>query len=134
MNDAEPICFFEYIADLSRYIDRASRGKHSFALECVGQSFTFDKLHHDEVTSIKQIPRVENHLVVRMMEICHGPRFAQKSIGNVGIAGELALDDLYRYRSFQAEVGGEIDSAHATGSDLTFDPEPAGDKLGDIHI
>src|SRR5687768_9109869 len=134
MNDAEPMRFFEHIADLRRYLDRARRGKPSFARECLRQSFTFNKLHHDEVTPIRQIARVEDHGGVRMMELCHRPRFAQKSIGNVGIAGELALDDLYCYRSFQAEVGGEIDSAHATGSDLTFDPEPAGDKLGDIHI
>jgi hypothetical protein len=69
-----------------------------------------------------------------MMQLRHRPRFAQKSIGNVGVAGELALDDLYSYRSFQTEVCGEIDRTHPTGSDLSFDPEPAGDKLGDIHI
>jgi hypothetical protein len=29
---------------------------------------------------------------------------------------------------------GQINGAHATGPDLAFDPEPAGDKLGDIHM
>src|SRR5688572_31300865 len=134
MNDAEAMRFFEYVADLRGDVDRPSRGKSSFARECLRQSFTCDKLHHDEVTSIRQIARVEDHRRMRMMELCHGPRFAQKSIGNVGIAGELASDDLYCYRSFQTQVRGEIDSAHATGSDLAFDPEPAGNKLGDIHI
>jgi hypothetical protein len=128
------MCFFEHVADLRSDVDRASRGKSSFARECLRQSFTFDKLHHDEVTSVRQVARIEDHRGVRMMELGHGPRFAQKSIGNVSIAGELAFDDLYCYRSFQTQVCGEIDSAHATGSDLTFDPEPAGDKLGDIHI
>jgi hypothetical protein len=69
-----------------------------------------------------------------MMQLRHRARFAQKSIGNVGVAGELALDDFYGYWSFQTEVCGEIDRTHPTGSDLSFDPEPAGDKLGDIHI
>jgi hypothetical protein len=69
-----------------------------------------------------------------MTELRHCPRFAQETIGNVSIAGEFALDDLYCYRSFETQVCGEIDSAHATGPDLACDPEPAGDTLGDIHI
>src|SRR5688572_31153616 len=79
MNDAEAMRFFEYVADLRGDVDRPSRGKSSFARECLRQSFTFNKLHHDKVTSIRQIARVEDHCGVRMMELCHGPRFAQKS-------------------------------------------------------
>ena len=64
----------------------------------------------------------------------HRARFAQEAIGNVGVTGKLAFDDLDRDGTFETEMRGEIDSAHATGPDLTFNPEPAGDKLGDIHI
>jgi hypothetical protein len=69
-----------------------------------------------------------------MAELRHRACFTQKSFRDVGIAGELALDDFHGYRTFETQVSGEIDSAHAAGPNFTFDPKPAGDKLGDIHI
>jgi hypothetical protein len=69
-----------------------------------------------------------------MAELRHRSRFAQKSFGHVGVAGEFTLDDFDCYRSVETQVSGEVDSAHAAGPDFALDPEPAGDKLGDIHI
>jgi hypothetical protein len=69
-----------------------------------------------------------------MAQLRHRSRFAQKSIGYVSVAGKLAFDDFDGYRPFETEVRGKIDSAHAAGPDFAFDPEPSGDKLGDIHF
>ena len=109
-------------------------GETTFARECLRQSFAFDKLHHDEVTAVRQISGVEDHRGVRMAQLRHRSRFAQKSIGDVGIAGKLASDDLDRDRTFEIEVRGKVDSAHAAGPDFAFYSESASDKLGDIHI
>jgi hypothetical protein len=86
------------------------------------------------MTAVRKISGVEDHRRVRMMKLCHRPRFAQKTISNVGVARELAFDDLYCDRSFKSEMGGEVDSSHAAGPDFSFDPEPSSDELGDIHI
>jgi hypothetical protein len=66
-------------------------------------------------------------------QLRHRARFAQETIGDVGIAGKLALDDLDGYWTLEAKMCREIDRAHPTGPNFSFDPEPAGDKLGDIH-
>jgi hypothetical protein len=69
-----------------------------------------------------------------MAELCHRSRFTQKTIGDVGIACALALDDFDCDWPFQTEVRGKVDSSHAAGPEFTFYPESASDKLGDIHI
>src|SRR6201991_4190629 len=134
MNDAESMCFFEHVANLRSDVDGAARSESSFACEHLRQSVAFDELHHDEVTAVRQITGVEDHRGVLMTQLRHRSRFTQKSFRDVGIAGEFALDDLHCYRTFETEMSGEIDSAHAAGPDFAFDPEPARDKLGDIHI
>src|SRR5689334_3905370 len=134
MNDAESMGFFEHVADLSGDLDRARGGESSFARERLRQSFAFDKLHHDEVAAVRKIARVEDHRRVRMTQLRHRARFAQEPVSDVGIAGKLAFDDLDCYRPFETKVRGKINRAHAAGADFTLDSEPAGDKLGDIHI
>jgi hypothetical protein len=86
------------------------------------------------MTPVRQVPSVEDHRGVRMAEFCHRSRFTQETIGNVCIAGALALDDFDCDGPFEIEVRGKVDSSHAAGSDFTFYPESASDKLGDIHI
>src|SRR6185295_3545403 len=86
------------------------------------------------MTSIGQVSGVENHRRVMMMQLRHRPRFAQETIGNVGVAGEFAFDDLDCYGAFESEVGGKVNGAHAAGPNFTFNPESASDELGDIHI
>jgi len=58
----------------------------------------------------------------------------EEPIGNIAIRSEFAFDDLYSNRSFEPEVRGEVDSAHATRADFTFNPESTGYELRDIHI
>jgi hypothetical protein len=67
-------------------------------------------------------------------QLRHRSRFAQKTIGDVRITGELASNDLYGNRAFETEVRSKVNRAHATGPDFTLYSESAGDKLGDIHI
>jgi hypothetical protein len=69
-----------------------------------------------------------------MAQLGHRSRFTQKSIGNVGVAGEFTSDYFDRDRTLKIEMGGKVDSAHAPGSDFAFYSESAGDKLGDIHM
>jgi hypothetical protein len=69
-----------------------------------------------------------------MAQLGHRARFAQKPVCDVSIANELTSDDLDRYWSIETKVGGKVNSTHAAGPDFAFDPEPASDKLGDIHI
>ena len=134
MNDAESMRFFEHVADLRGDADALVGVKSSFTREHLRQSVAFDELHHDEVTAVRKIARVEDHRGVLMAQLGHRARFTQKSLGDVGIAGKLALDDLDCYWTFETQVSGEIDSTHAAGPDFAFDPEPARDVLGDIHI
>src|SRR6185369_993339 len=134
MNDPEPVCFFENVADLSGNLNCMRGGEATLARQRLGKCFAFDKLHHDEVTAVGQITRVKDHRGVRMVQLGHRSRFAQKTIGDVCITGKLAANDLYSNRTFEAEVRGEINRAHAAGPDFTFYSEPASDKLGDIHI
>jgi hypothetical protein len=69
-----------------------------------------------------------------MAQLGHRPRFAQKTIGDVCITGELASNDLDSDRTFETEMGGKVNGTHAAGPDFTFYSEPASDKLGDIHF
>jgi hypothetical protein len=69
-----------------------------------------------------------------MAQLGHRPRFAQKTIGDVCITGELAANDLDGNRTFETEVRGKVNGAHAAGPDFTLYSESASDKLGDIHI
>jgi hypothetical protein len=69
-----------------------------------------------------------------MAQLGHRSRFAQKTIGNVCIAGEFAANDLNGDRTFETEVRGKVNGTHAAGPDFTFYSESASDKLGDIHI
>jgi hypothetical protein len=69
-----------------------------------------------------------------MVQLGHRSRFAQKTIGYVCITGELAANDLDGDGTFETEVRGQVNRAHAAGSDFTFYSESASDKLGDIHI
>jgi hypothetical protein len=69
-----------------------------------------------------------------MSQLRHRSRFAQKTIGDVRIASELASNDLYGNRTLETQVRSKVNRAHAAGPDFTFYPEPARDKLGDIHF
>src|SRR5687768_9217602 len=133
MNDPETMCFLQHVADLHRNLNRARRGETTFTRQHLRKCFTFDKLHHDEVTAVGKISRVEDHRRVRMMQLRHRARFAQKTIRDVSIAREFTLDDLDCYWTFESQVGGEVNSSHAAPPDLALDPESAGDELGDIH-
>src|ERR1043165_1136558 len=110
MNDAESMSFFQHVADLRGDVDGVRRRELSFARKGLRQSFAFDKLHHDEVTAIRKIPRVEDHRRVRVTQLRHCARFTQEAIGNVSIAGELTLDDFYGDGTFETQMRGEIDS------------------------
>jgi hypothetical protein len=68
-----------------------------------------------------------------MSQLRHGASFAQKPLGDIAITGKLSFDNFYGDWSLKTEMCGEINRTHSTGSDLTFDPEPTCDELGDIH-
>ena len=89
---------------------------------------------HVVVSGHSHKPSVEDHRGVRVPKLCHRSCFAQKTIGDVGIAGTLALDDFDCDGPFEIEMRGKVDSSHAAGPDFTFYPESASDKSGDIHI
>ena len=114
--------------------DCLRRRKTAFACECLRKRLTFDKLHHDEVTTVRQVSGVEDHRRVRMAQLRHRARFAQETIGDVGITGKFAPDDLDGDRTFETEVRGKVNRSHAAGPDFAFYSESASDKLGDIHI
>src|SRR6185503_4421701 len=134
MNDPEPVCFFKNVADLRSDLDCVCKRKAAFACECLRESLPFHKLHDDEVTSVRQVSGVENHRGVRMAQLRHRARFAQETIGHVGVSREFRSDDLDCDRAFEVQVGGKVNSAHAAGPDFAFYSESASDKLGDIHI
>src|SRR6185295_1249423 len=132
MNNPEAVCFFEHVADLSRNTDCFRKSESTFARKRLRECFAFDKLHHDEVSPVRQISGVEDHRGVRMAQLGHRSRFAQESIGDVGVAGEFTSDDLDRDRTLEIEMRGKVNRTHATRSDFALYSESAGDKLGDI--
>src|SRR5688500_13761083 len=134
MNDAKTMRVLENIANLRRNLNRARRGETTLTRKQLRERFTFDKFHHYEVSSVRQVSGVEDHCRVRMMQLRHCACFAQKTICDVSVACEFALDDLDCYGTFQSEVGGEVNSSHAAGPDFSFNPESASDELRDIHI
>jgi hypothetical protein len=86
------------------------------------------------VPAIWKISSVEDHGGMLMAQSSHRSRLAQETVSYITVACEFASDDLDGNGSIQSEMCGEIDSAHATGPDLAFDPESTGNKLGDIHM
>src|SRR6266404_3257156 len=124
----------QHVTNLYSNVHSLSCGKATFASQCFRKSLAFDKLHNDEVASVREIAGVEDHGRMSMSEFGHGPRFAQKTVGDVAVARKFRLDDLYRDRTLESEMSGAIDSSHTTGTNFTLDPEPASDKLRDIHI
>src|SRR5258705_6442796 len=133
MNDANAMCLFQHIANLSCYLDRSGGGKSPFPSECLRQGFAFYKLHDDEVPPIWQITSIEDRRRVRMSELRHRSCFAQKTIRDVAIRGKFRFDDLDSNRSFESEMRSEIDSSHPASADFAFDFEPATDELRHIH-
>src|SRR5262245_1227411 len=117
MYDPEAVCFFEDIANLRSDVDCMCEGKSSLAMQCLRKSFAFDEFHHDEMTTVRKDSRVEDHRGVWMAQPGHRARFAQESIGDVGIARKLTPDDLDCDGAFQTKVGGEVNSAHAACPD-----------------
>ena len=109
-------------------------GCSALAREGLGKRLAFDKLHDDEVTTVRQVPRVEDHRRVWMAQLGHRARFAQKSLGDIGITGEFASDDLDGNRTFEIEMRGKVNRSHAAGPDFALYSESASDKLGDIHF
>src|SRR5260370_19173553 len=109
-------------------------GKATLASQCFRKRLAFDKLHDDEVTSVLEIAGVEDHGRVSVSQFGHSSRFTQETIGAVAITSKFRLDDLYRDGRLESEMNCAIYSSHAAGSDFALDPEPAGDKLRDIHI
>src|SRR5215213_2869873 len=134
MNDPEPVCFFENVANLRGDIDCCCKRKTAMPCGCLRQCFTLDKLHHDEVTAVRQISGVEDHRGVWMAQLRHRSRFAQKAIGDVSVSREFRSDDLDCDGAFEIQMGGKVNSAHAAGPNLAFYSESASDKLGDIHM
>src|ERR1700741_48201 len=120
MDDPETMRFFEHVADLRCDADRLRERETSLAGERLRECLPFDKLHHYEVSPVRQISGVEDHRGVRMAQLGHRSRFAQESFGNVGVAREFTSDDLDRDRTLQIEMRGKVDCTHATGSDLAF--------------
>jgi hypothetical protein len=105
----------------------------TFTGECLRKSFAFDELHSDEVATVGKCSGVEDHCSVSVAELRHSFRLAQKTFSYVMVSREFALDDFDCDRTVEPKVGSQVDRSHATCSDLSFDPEPAGDKLRDIH-
>src|SRR5829696_4645367 len=130
MNDAEAMCFFEHVANLRCDVDCFGKRKTTFTCERLGECFTFNKLHHDEMTTIGQISSVEDHRGVGVAKFRHRPRLAKKAVSDVRITRKFAFDDLYCDWPFESEMGGKVNSAHAAGPDFTFYSESASDKLG----
>src|ERR1051325_7290097 len=114
------MCLFEDVANLRSDVDGLGGGKASFTRESLRQSFTFNKLHHDEVTTVRQISSVEDHRGIRMAKLGHRSRFAKKTIDDVSIGRAFPLDDLYCDWSFESEVRGKVDHSHAAGPEFAF--------------
>ena len=79
-DDPEAVCFFKNVTDLRRNAHCFRESEAAFAGERLRECFAFDKLHHDEVSPVRQISGVEDHRGVRMAQLGHRSRFAQKSI------------------------------------------------------
>src|SRR5829696_3890090 len=120
------MCFFENVANLRGDTDCVGERETALACECLRQRLAFDKLHHDEVTAVRQVSRVEDHRRVRMAQLGHGSRFAKEAIRDVSISGELGFDDFYCDRAFEIQVGSKVNSAHATFADFAFYTKSAG--------
>src|SRR4051794_29411776 len=129
MDDSEPMCFFENVTDLRCDIDCLSKRETALACERLRQSFPLNKLHHDIVTSVRQVSGVENHRGVRMAQLRHRSRFAQETIGDIGVRRKLGPDDFDCDGAFKIEVRGKVNSAHAAGPDFALYSESASDKL-----
>jgi hypothetical protein len=134
MDDAESVGFFKNIANLSCDLHGTRRAETTFTLERLRKSFTFDKFHDDEVTTVWQVSGVKNGRRVLMPKFCHRPRFTQETLGHVAVAGKFTFNDFYCDGTLESKVSGKIDRSHTAGSDHTFDPESTGYNLGDIHI
>src|SRR5215213_6860115 len=85
------MCFLENVADLRGDTDCLGERETALACESLRQRLTFDKLHHDEVTAVRQVSRVEDHRGVRMAQLGHSSRFAKEAIRDVGVSANSAL-------------------------------------------
>src|SRR5215211_7424301 len=85
------------------------------------------------MTAIGQVAGVEDRRRMRMAQLGHRSRFAEKTVGNISIGRELTSDNFDGDWSLESEMGGKVDSSHAAGPDFAFYSESTSDKLGDIH-
>src|SRR5215216_6751061 len=102
MNDPKAMCFFKHVANLCCDAHGLRGRKAAFTRKGLRKSFTFNELHHDEVTTVRQVSSVEDHRRVRMAQPRHRSRFPEKTIRNVGISSALMLDDLYCDGAFES--------------------------------
>ena len=133
MNDPELMGLFQNVANLNSNLTARSAENDHHA-QGLPKCRTLDELHDDEVTTVRQVAGVEDHRRVRMAQPRHRARLTQEAIGDIAVARKLRFDYFDGYGTFESEMRRSIYRAHAARSDFTFDTEPAGDKLRDIHI
>src|ERR1700752_415325 len=115
MDDLIVVRVFEWVTNLDGDVDDA----RDFSRTRLGESRSSDELHHEERKSIR-FADVVNGNDVWMIECSGSACFAHETFTRIGIlrsGGENFDGDF----SLQFQIGGAIDSSHATASELTIE-------------
>src|SRR5512138_1984921 len=106
------MCFLEHVTDLCRDLYSTWGREATLASEGLRESFSLDKLHNDELSSIRETSGVENHRCMRMTEFGHRSCFAQETFCDIVVGCEFSLDDFDGDGAIKPEMSSEINGSH----------------------
>src|SRR5262245_57545912 len=110
---------FQRFADLSGNSKGVVKGQWS-ACNLIGECFSADQLHDEEVSTIRLLEAVDCS-DVRMTNRSQQARFAFESCDAVGVSHECFMENFYGDRPAELRVSGLIDLPHAAGAQMRRD-------------
>ena len=87
------MCFGKYVTDVRCDADGALRCEASFTFQRLRKRLAFDEFHDDEVATIWQDARVEDHRGVRVTKFRHRACLAHEAVGNIRVGSVFGFDD-----------------------------------------
>ena len=116
MRDALPVRLVERVGDLDRDLQRLVERQRPF-LEARGQRLAVE-MRHDQVVRAIDAADVVDAADVGMVQGRDGASLALEAGPHIGIASDVARQDLDRDRAIEPRVAGPVDLAHAARADL----------------
>ena len=134
MDDSRAVRFVERVGDLDRVVKGLVQRQRA-PRQAIGEGFTLEQLHHDEVGTAV-VPDVVERTDVRMVQRGDGARFSLKALTQLRVRCHLGGEHLDRNHPVEPRVARAIHLAHPAraegGNDLVRAQSDSGSQQGSV--